>query len=33
MRYRCHLAGAEEINQPVPGAWRGVVNPETANSC
>jgi len=29
-----HLAGAEEINQPLPGAWRGVVNPETAlSSC
>lgn len=27
-----HLAGAEEINQPVPGAWRGVVDPRTANS-
>ena len=27
-----HLSGAEEINQPKPGAWRGVVNPETANS-
>jgi hypothetical protein len=26
-----HLAGAEEINQPVPGAWRGVVDPRTAN--
>jgi hypothetical protein len=27
-----HLAGAEEINQPVPGAWRGVVDPRTANA-
>jgi hypothetical protein len=27
-----HLLGAEEINQPVPGAWIGLVNPETANS-
>jgi Carboxypeptidase regulatory-like domain len=27
-----HLAGAEEINQPRPGAWRGVVDPRTANS-
>ena len=25
-----HLAGAEEINQPVPGAWRGVVNPNSS---
>jgi len=27
-----HLAGAVEINQPVPGAWRGVVDPRTANT-
>jgi hypothetical protein len=27
-----HLLGAEEIDQPVPGAWIGVVNPETASS-
>ena len=27
-----HLAGAEEINQPIPGAWRGVVTPTTASS-
>lgn len=27
-----HLAGAEEINQPVPGAWRGVVDPRFANA-
>lgn len=27
-----HLAGAEEIDQPVPNAWRGVVDPRTANS-
>jgi hypothetical protein len=27
-----HLAGAEEINQPVPGAWRGVVNPNSNSS-
>ena len=27
-----HLAGAEEINQPVPGAWRGVVDPRNASS-
>ncbi len=27
-----HLLGAEEINQPAPGAWIGVVNPETASS-
>ena len=26
-----HLAGAEEINQPIPGAWRGKVDPRTAN--
>jgi Carboxypeptidase regulatory-like domain/TonB dependent receptor len=29
-----HLAGAEEINQPIPGAWRGQITPETAlSSC
>ena len=27
-----HLAGAEEINQPVPGAWRGIVDPRTASA-
>jgi hypothetical protein len=27
-----HLAGAVEINQPVPGAWRGKVDPRTANA-
>jgi hypothetical protein len=27
-----HLAGAEEIEQTVPGSWRGVVNPETVSS-
>ncbi len=27
-----HLAGAEEINQPVPGAWQGVVNPNSSGS-
>ncbi|GGH08936.1 hypothetical protein GCM10011586_26730 [Silvibacterium dinghuense] len=27
-----HLAGAEEINQPVPGAWRGVITPLSANT-
>jgi hypothetical protein len=27
-----HLAGAEEIDQPVPNAWRGVVDPRTANT-
>jgi len=27
-----HLAGAEEINQPLPGAWRGVVNPNSNSS-
>ena len=27
-----HLLGALEINQPVPGAWMGVVNPLTASS-
>lgn len=27
-----HLAGAEELNQPVPNAWRGKVDPRTANT-
>jgi hypothetical protein len=27
-----HLAGAVNIDQPVPNAWRGVVDPRTANS-
>lgn len=27
-----HLAGQQEINQPKPGAFRGVVNPESASS-
>jgi hypothetical protein len=27
-----HLAGAENIDQPVPNAWRGVVDPRTANT-
>ena len=27
-----HLAGAEEINQPLPGAWRGVVDPNSSGS-
>ncbi|WP_263371743.1 carboxypeptidase regulatory-like domain-containing protein [Granulicella cerasi] len=27
-----HLAGAEEINQPRAGAWRGVVTPTSASS-
>lgn len=27
-----HLLGALEINQPIPGAWMGVVNPLTASS-
>jgi len=27
-----HLAGAEEINQIVPGAWRGVVNPNSTSA-
>lgn len=27
-----HLLGAEEINQPLPGSWMGVVNPLTASS-
>jgi len=27
-----HLAGLENINQIVPNAWRGVVDPRTANS-
>jgi hypothetical protein len=27
-----HLAGQEEINQPVPGAWRGVIDPRNASS-
>ena len=27
-----HLLGILEINQPVPGAWMGVVNPTTASS-
>lgn len=27
-----HLAGAENIDQMVPNAWRGVVDPRTANS-
>ncbi len=27
-----HLAGAEEINQPIPGAWRGVVDPRIAST-
>jgi hypothetical protein len=26
-----HLAGAENIDQPVPNAWRGAVDPRTAN--
>lgn len=26
-----HLAGAEEINQPIPNSWRGKVDPRTAN--
>jgi hypothetical protein len=27
-----HLLGAEELNQPKPGAWQGVVTPLTKNS-
>jgi hypothetical protein len=27
-----HLLGAEEMNQPLPGAWIGVVNPTSASS-
>jgi hypothetical protein len=27
-----HLAGAVNIDQPVPNAWRGVVDPRTANT-
>jgi hypothetical protein len=27
-----HLLGAEELNQPKPGAWMGVVNPTSASS-
>jgi hypothetical protein len=26
-----HLAGAEEINQPKPGAWQGVLNPNVTS--